>query len=112
MVHVGADVPLGPRQPRQILGLELAGVEREAQDPQAVAWELAADERGEGQRHLLGRQEVAVVDHRPAHIEHDDRRRLRRQLGAEHLEVLGSQPQGCAGAVALDRVHQRFLEVE
>src|SRR5438445_1296020 len=88
MVHVGPDVPLGPRQARELLGGELAGVEREPDDPEAVARELAADERGERQRDFLGRQEIPVVDHRAAHVEHHDRRRLGRELGAEHLEVV------------------------
>src|SRR5262249_2571685 len=46
VMHVGADVPFRPRELRELLGLELARVEREAEDVQAVARELAADERG------------------------------------------------------------------
>src|SRR4030095_225603 len=36
VVHVGADVPFGPRELRELLGLELARIEREAEDVQAV----------------------------------------------------------------------------
>src|SRR4030095_2521414 len=53
VMHVRADVPLAPRELRQILGLELARVEREPQDVQAVARELAADQRGQLERDLL-----------------------------------------------------------
>src|SRR5206468_8975046 len=42
VVHVGADVPFRPRELRELLGLELARVEGEAEDVQAVARELAA----------------------------------------------------------------------
>src|SRR5437660_5077172 len=112
VMHVGADVPLAPRELRKVFGLELFRVEGEPEDVQAVARELAADQRGQRERDLLGRQEVTVVDHRAAHVEHHDRRGLGRELGPDHLEIVRREPHRRAGAVALDRVHQRLLEVE
>ena len=77
-----------------------------------VARELATQERVQGQGHLLGGQEEAVVQHRAAHVEHDDGGRLGLELGAEHLEVAGGEPHRGAGPVPLDRVHQGLLQVE
>src|SRR5713101_3683502 len=54
VVHVGADVPLAPRETGELLRGELARVEREAEDVERVARELAAQERVQGQGHLLG----------------------------------------------------------
>src|SRR5438309_5417729 len=88
VVHVGADVPLAPRELQKVFGLELFRVEGEPEDVQAVARELAADQRGQRERDLLGRQEVTVVDHRATHVEHHDGRCLGRELRSYHLEVI------------------------
>src|SRR3990172_4722776 len=111
-VHVGADVGPAGGQLGQFRRAELARVEREADDVQTVARELAADERVERQRHLLGRQEAAVVEHRAAEVEEDDRGGLRRELGPPDLEVVRREPHGRAGAAALDGVHERASQVE
>src|SRR5439155_1205016 len=42
-VHVGPDVPVGPREARELLVRELARVEREPDDVEAVALEVAED---------------------------------------------------------------------
>src|SRR5260370_38996514 len=65
-VHVGPDVPVAPGQARELLRLELARVERQADDGEPAARELATDERVAGERDLLGQQADASVEQSPA----------------------------------------------
>jgi hypothetical protein len=63
VLQVGAVLPLAPPQRRQLLGLDLARIERERDQVQVVARELALDQAVQRQRDLLGRQKTAAIDH-------------------------------------------------
>ena len=64
VLHVGAGDPHVPRERRQVVRLDGHGVVGEADHPEAVAGELAADQRFQGERDALGRAPRA--EHAPS----------------------------------------------
>ena len=77
---------------RQLVRLDRPRVVTEGDHLQEVAGKLAADQRIERQRDLLGGVEVAAQWHRPAHVDHQHGCRLGAELRPVHLEVVGLQP--------------------
>ena len=77
-----------------------------------VARVLAPDQGEEGEGDALGRDPAVAVDHRAAHVEQEDGRAARRQLGPVDLEVVGLDPEGEPGTVAAEGVGEGALEVE
>ena len=102
MLEVGAVLVAVPGQLGECAGPDLAGVVGEADDRQVVARVLGPDQRVERDGDLLGSQEAAAQQHRAAHVDEQDRRRLGQHLGPVDLEVRRGEvdapaPRGGAG---------------
>ncbi len=109
VLQVGA-VDVVPHGRRQVLGLDLPGHLGEPDDAQVVAREPGRDQRLEGHRHLLGRDEVVPHRHRKGEVERQHRRCRREALGPFDLEIVRGQPHRCSGASARHRVPDRPLD--
>ncbi len=83
-----------PGQLGEGAGPDLPGVVGEPDDGQMIARVLRPDQRVERDRDLLRGEEAAAQQHRPAHVDEQDRRGPRELFRAVDLEVVGCQPDG------------------
>ena len=112
VVHVGAEHRFVPAHVRQFGRFQLARVSAEADEVEAVARVLHADQVVERHRHFFRRLERAAQRHRPGEIEHHHRGGLGQRFGAIDLEIVGLQVNGHARSAAEDGVADRLFEVQ
>src|SRR6266571_4543816 len=99
MLHVRAVHVVVERQLRKRMRLELDRIVGKADHVQRVARVLAADERVKRDGNLLGGEKAAAKKHRPAHVDHQDRRSLCLVRGA-----MGTGTFGPSRTIVLKRV--------
>ncbi|GBD13701.1 hypothetical protein HRbin24_01737 [bacterium HR24] len=112
MVHVGAQYRFVPAHVGQLLGLQFAGVRREAQNVEHVFGELALDEVVEGQGYPLGGLEGATQGHGPGQVQHHDGGRSAQVLGGVDLEVVLAQAHRHLGALPEHGVEDGLAQVQ
>ena len=112
MLHVRAVHVVVERQLRKRMRLELDRIVGKADHVQRVARVLAADERVKRDGNLLGGEKAAAKKHRPAHVDHQDRRSLCLVLGAMDDEILRRDGDRDLRPFTDDRVEEGLLHLE
>ena len=112
VLHVGPVHVIVEGQLRQRVRFQLDCVIGETDHVQRVARVLAADQRVERDRHLLGGEEAAAEEHRAAHVDHQHGRSLGHVLSAVDDEVLRRHLHRHLRTLSNDRVEERLLHLE